>query len=125
MICESITLKESNLKYYIGISQIQVGISFLNLENFIDLINNIQKSKNGLMIQFFNATYVLDLDHILNACYYTIKSFKSGTNISNQINLEFLLYLASKRQIKRSLKDFGITHSHLSSKKLNYCIISP
>jgi len=124
MITKSIIINEIDLKYSVGISKIQLGSSSLSLEDLFKLIEDIQKDKKGSMIQFFNDELILNSEHVFNACYFTIKAFNNGINISNQKNLEFILYLASKRQIKQSLNDFGLNFTHISNKELTYCIIS-
>ena len=117
-------LDEIDLKYSIGISKIQLGLNSLSLEGLFKLVEDIQKDKKGSMIQFFNDELILNSEHVFNACYFAIKAFNNRTNISNQKNLEFILYLATKRQIKQSLSDFGLNSTHISNKELTYCIIS-
>ena len=124
MITKSIIIKEIDVKYSIGISKIQLGLSSLSLEDLFKLVEDIQKDKKGSMIQFFNDEFILNSEHVFNACYFTFKAFNNGINISNQKNLEFILYLATKRQIKQCLKDFGLKFTHISNKELTYCIIS-
>ena len=125
MIIKSFKINKVDLKYSVGISKLQLGLNSLNLEDLFKLIEDIQKDKKGSMIQFFNDDFILNSEHVFHACYFTMKAFNNGVNITNQKNLEFILYLASKRQIKQSLNDFGLKLAHLSNKKLNYCIISP
>jgi len=124
MITKSFIINEIDLKYSIGISKIQLGLNSLSLEDLFKLIGDIQKDKKGSMIQFFNDEFILNSEHVFNACYFTFKAFNNGINISNQKNLEFILYLATKRQIKQCLKDFGLNFTHMSNKELTYCIIS-
>ncbi len=124
MITRAIIISEFDLKYSVGISKIQLGLSSLSLEGLVKLIEDIQKDKKGSMIQFFNEEFILNSEHVFNAAYFTIKAFHNGINISNQKNLEFILYLASKRQIKQCLQDFGLKPIHISNKELTYCIIS-
>ncbi|MHA1192831.1 MAG: KEOPS complex subunit Cgi121 [Promethearchaeota archaeon] len=124
MITKSIIINEIDMKYSVGISKIQLGLNSLSLKDLFKLIEEIQKDKKGSMIQFFNDELILNSEHVFNACYFTIKAFNNGINISNQKNLEFILYLATKRQIKQSLSDFGLNFAHISDKELTYCIIS-
>ncbi|MBY9003121.1 MAG: hypothetical protein KGD73_04045 [Candidatus Lokiarchaeota archaeon] len=125
MIIKSFKINEVDLKYSVGISKLKLGLNSLSLEDLFKLIEDIQKDKKGSMIQFFNDDFILNSEHVFHACYFTMKAFKKGVNILNQKNLEFILYLASKRQIKQSLYDFGLKFEHISNKKLTYCIISP
>ncbi|MBY9021006.1 MAG: hypothetical protein KGD67_08100, partial [Candidatus Lokiarchaeota archaeon] len=62
--------------------------------------------------------------HILNACYFVQKAFSTKSNISNKKNLELLLFLATKRQIKLSLESFGVNNYNLQEKRISFCIIS-
>ncbi|MHA1257461.1 MAG: KEOPS complex subunit Cgi121, partial [Promethearchaeota archaeon] len=66
----------------------------------------------------------LNAEHILHACYFVQKAFYTKNNISNKKNLELLLYLATKRQIKLSLECFGVNHYNLKDTRISYCIIS-
>ncbi|MHA1669082.1 MAG: KEOPS complex subunit Cgi121 [Promethearchaeota archaeon] len=124
MITKSTIINEFDLKYSVGISKIKLGLNSLSLEDLFKLIEEIQNDKKGSMIQFFNDEFILNSEHVFNACYFTIKAFNNGINISNQKNLEFILYLATKRQIKQSLNDFGLNSKHFSEKELTFCIIS-
>jgi hypothetical protein len=124
MITKSIKINEIDLKYNFGISKLQMGSNSLTSKNLFKLVEDLENETKGSMIQFFNDEFTLNSVHVFNACYFTIKAFNNGTNISNQKNLEFILYLASKRQIKQGLKDFGLNYTNVSNKELNYCIIS-
>ena len=53
------------------------------------------------------------------------KAFLKNLNISNKKNIEFLLYLATNRQIKIGIKAFGIKDEEVKKGELIYCIISP
>lgn len=118
------TIKINGLEYNFGISKIQIGLNSLSLDDLLKIIGDIQEEKKGSIIQIFNHEFILNSEHVFNACYFTIKAFNNDQNILNHKNLELILYLASKRQIKQSLNDFGLNPKHLYNKELTYCIIS-
>ena len=117
-----IDLGESN--YYIFINSIRLISSHFTLEEFLKLTDQIQNNNPGSIIQFFNDKFVLNQEHIFNACYFMIKAFNLNRNISLNQNLELLLYLACSRQIKYGLKFFGLNDEIINKGELNYCIIS-
>lgn len=125
MIIKKFNINDLKLNYFIGINQIKLIDKKFALNQIFDLIENMQTSYDGSIIQFFNDKYVLSQDHVFLACYYVQKAFLQNINISNKKNIELFLYLATKRQIKISIEAFGITENSLKTGKLNFCIISP
>jgi len=113
-----------NLKYCVGINQIEVDPEELSLEKLLELIKVIQKNHKDTILQFFNEKYVLNKEHIFHACYFVQNAFLNQTNISNKKNIEFFLYLAAKRQIKLGLEDFGIDNYNINNRRISFCIIS-
>ncbi|MFX0075289.1 MAG: KEOPS complex subunit Cgi121 [Candidatus Hermodarchaeota archaeon] len=110
--------------YNVGINQIEIDPDKVQINDLLELLEAIQNTYENTMLQFFNNRYVLNTEHILQACYFVQKAFHSNTNISNRKNLEFFLYLAAKRQIKISLEFLGIKDSTLQSRRLSYCVIT-
>ena len=135
MIVKEFNLADLNLKYFVGINQISFDLVKLLTKNKIknendaldyifDVIDHIQDSFQESTIQIFSNQYVLDQNHIFQASYFVELAFFNKLNISNKKNIEFLLYLATNRQIKISIEAFGIRHSDLERGELSYCIIS-
>lgn len=110
--------------YYIGINQIEIDPKEVQINELVELIEIIQSNHEDTVLQFFNDRYVLNPEHILHACYFVQKAFYTKNNISNKKNLELLLYLATKRQIKLSLEHFGVNDYNFHNKRISYCIIS-
>ena len=115
MIIKSMKIDELELNYSIGINQIKidldnlVGLHKLNNENeildfLLNLCEEIQDIYGDTMVQFFSDEYVLSQDHILTASYYVQKAFYNEANISKSKNIEFLLYIATQRQIKNAIE---------------------
>ncbi|MFX0057036.1 MAG: KEOPS complex subunit Cgi121 [Candidatus Heimdallarchaeota archaeon] len=124
MIVEEFLIKEIELKYLVGINQIKLKSTNLELEKFFNIIKEVQANFKDSFIQFFNDKYVLNTQHIYYACLFTQKAFFYKTNISNKKELELLLYFAGKRQIKQAIKDFGIDNEQIKKGIINLCIIS-
>ena len=110
--------------YYIGINQIEIDPKEVQINKLVELIEVVQSHHEGTVLQFFNDRYILNQEHILNACYFVQKAFYTKNNISNKKNLELLLYLAAKRQIKLSLECFGVNNYNLNNRRISFCIIS-
>jgi tRNA threonylcarbamoyladenosine modification (KEOPS) complex Cgi121 subunit len=110
--------------YYIGINQIEIDPKEVQIKELVELIELIQGHHEDIVLQFFNDRYILNSEHILHACYFVQKAFYTKNNISNKKNLELLLYLAAKRQIKLSLEWFGVSNYNLQDKRISFCIIS-
>jgi len=123
MIKKNFYINDLNLKYLVGINQIHIRLE-ISLDFLFNLIEKIQNDYKGSLVQFFTDKYVLNQDHIFMACYYVQKAFINKINISNKKNIEFLLYLATKRQIKNAIEAFGIKNSDLKSGNINYSIVS-
>ena len=110
--------------YYIGINQIEIDPKEVQINKLVELIEVIQSHYEDTVLQFFNDRYILNSEHILHACFFVQKAFYTKNNISNKKNLELLLYLAAKRQIKLSLESFGVNNYNLQNKRISFCIIS-
>jgi len=121
----SITNLNGVSNYYIGINQIEIDPKEVQIKELVELIELIQSHHEDIVLQFFNDRYILNPEHILHACYFVQKAFSTKNNISNKKNLELLLYLAAKRQIKLSLEWFGVNNYNLQDKRISFCIISP
>lgn len=122
MIVEEFSFPEAQLHYYVGLGSIIT--TELKLEDAFDLIKRIQNQFNDVTLQLFDKTLILNSKHIFYAIYHCLKSFHLNRNISNNKGIEFLLYLAANRQIKKAIDNFGIKKHHIKHGALNFCIIS-
>jgi tRNA threonylcarbamoyladenosine modification (KEOPS) complex Cgi121 subunit len=120
----SITNSNGVSNYYLGINQIEIDPKEVQINKLVELIEVIQTHYADTVLQFFNDRYILKPEHILYASYFAQKAFYTKSNISNKKNLELLLYLAAKRQIKLSLEGFGVSNYNLKNRRISYCIIS-
>ncbi|MFX1493514.1 MAG: KEOPS complex subunit Cgi121 [Promethearchaeota archaeon] len=122
MITKKLETKEREMTYYVGINQLKINPQLLTLTQFFEVIE--EKETNDLIIQIFNNKYVLNSEHVFNACYFLQKAFLNNINISKKKSIELLLYLATNRQIKIAIQDFGIYEDQFNTGVINFCIIS-
>jgi tRNA threonylcarbamoyladenosine modification (KEOPS) complex Cgi121 subunit len=136
VIVKEFYIKEMDLKYFIGISQIEIELNqFLEvnkisneeeaLNHLFKIIEELQNKNKELTIQIIKDKYVLNLEHIFVACYYLQKTSFHETLISNKKAIELLLYLSTHRQIRKGIKLFGLDYNDLKEGKFIICIISP
>ena len=118
-----INIGSNEFNYFIGINTIKLKLNIRSLEDILGTAHKIQMNFPDSVVQFFNEEYILDQKHIVNACYYLVRSLISRQNIASSKNIELLLYLACNRQIKFSLKYFGLNQEVLETGILHYCII--
>lgn len=78
-------------------------VSIDNVEEFLHKLNKIAKEKN-LTLQALDADKIAGEEHIRFAVEKAINSFKTGTNIANDLSKEIMLYAAGTRQISRAVK---------------------
>jgi len=136
LIVKEFKINELNLHFFVGINQIKMDLDeFLNfytiknqkeiLDQVFKLLVEVQNKYKNSVVQFLKEKYILNSDHIFNACYNLQKAFQQEINISNKKNIEIFLYLASNRQIKKSIEAFGINITDFDKNSCIYCIISP
>nr|ADQ54388.1 DUF509 domain protein [uncultured marine crenarchaeote E37-7F] len=58
-------------------------------------------------IQIFNADYIAGKKHLFFATINALKAFEQGRNISNNLEMETLLYASGQRQIEKAIKLIG------------------
>jgi len=134
----SIEIQGENKEIYLGFDDLKISIKYLkekyNLQDnddlinlFLTLISKLERQYSPSTIQVFNSEFVISPEHIITAFYHTYKAFNNKINISNQKNIEFLLYLSTKRQISNALNYFGIKIEDIdqdSSINIGYFIAS-
>ncbi len=136
VIVKEFYIEEMELKYFVGISQIEIEINqFLEANKFANevealnhlfkMIEELQNKNRGSTIQIIKDNYILNQDHIFVACYYLQKALFHETLISNNKAIELLLYLSTHRQISKGIKLFGLDSDDLNKGKFTTCFISP
>ncbi|TFG07347.1 MAG: hypothetical protein EU539_05185 [Promethearchaeota archaeon] len=135
MIVKKFNVNQFELQYSVGVGKLRVCadelIDEMNLtkenellDSILNVIERIEHDYKDITIQLFSDKYIINQNHVFNACYFTQKAFLNNSNISNRKNIELLLYMAANRQIKIAIDAFGIGIRNLKKGELCYCIIS-
>ena len=99
LIIREFDTEEPKLIYKVGLSQIKSIGDENSIESIFQSINEIQSNFSGIIIQSVDNKYVLNQEHVYNACYFVQKALSMNLNISSKIHIELLLYLAANREI--------------------------
>jgi KEOPS complex subunit Cgi121 len=78
-----------------------------DIDDFLLKLQSFSK-QNNLLVQVFDARVVYGTDHLLSAMRHAQRAFHNGTNATNSLPLEILLYAAGERQIHKAIKKIGI-----------------
>ena len=65
-------------------------------------------TKEHLTIQVLNADMIYGKEHLLSAAEHALRSWAQGTNATNSLALEILLYAAGERQIQKAIRKMGV-----------------
>jgi KEOPS complex subunit Cgi121 len=79
-------------------------------------------TEERLVIQVVNAEVVYGEEHLLSAAEHALRSFAQGTNATNSLALEILLYAAGERQITKAIKKMGVGRGR---QKLAFILLDP
>lgn len=63
---------------------------------------------NGEIVQFFDASCVAGINHLLLSSVNALKAFENKTNVSKKLGIEIILYASGQRQINRAISMIGI-----------------
>ena len=85
-----------------------IGFSNVQLENTNTFLEQFRKENKGAHIQFFDAKHVAGSQHLYFAALNALNAFEKKTNISNNLEVEALLYASAQRQIQKAVKTMGI-----------------
>ena len=78
-----------------------------NIDSFVEQLLLFSKKEN-LVIQVFDATVIYGKDHLVSATTHAQRAFQQGTNATNSLALEILLYAAGERQIQKAIQKIGV-----------------
>jgi KEOPS complex subunit Cgi121 len=78
-----------------------------DIELFLQELLRFSTEKK-VTIQAMNAKMVYGSDHLVSASEHAIRAFSQGTNATNSLSLEILLYASGERQIQKAIKKMGV-----------------
>ncbi len=78
-----------------------------NVESFVQQLG-VFSTQEHVVIQAFDARVIYGEDHVISAVNHAKRAFRQGTNATNTLALEILLYAAGERQIQKAIKKMGV-----------------
>jgi len=79
---------------------------------------------NKSFIQLYDSNSILSEDHLFFSAFFSLKSHLQGTNISNNISIENLLYASQQRQIKLAIDSVGFKIQNEQEKQIFFYTIT-
>ncbi len=81
--------------------------SIKNVDSFMQQLLLFSKEEQ-CVVQVFDAKLIYGEDHLISATMHAKRAFQQGTNATNSLALEILLYAAGERQIQKAIKKMGV-----------------
>ncbi|HVQ01094.1 MAG TPA: KEOPS complex subunit Cgi121 [Candidatus Thermoplasmatota archaeon] len=78
-----------------------------DIDEFLQKLSQFA-TKEQISIQALNADAVYGAQHLISAAEHALRSFAQGTNATNTLPLEIMLYAAGERQIQKAIKKMGV-----------------
>ncbi len=85
-----------------------IGFRAVQIENIKTFLKQFSTGTKNSAIQFFDASYIAGRQHLYFAALNALNAFEKRTNISNNLEVEALLYASAQRQIQKAVKMLGI-----------------
>jgi len=87
---------------------VTVGFSDVKLDDVNTFLKLFRTGTNGAPIQLFDSKNVAGKQHLYFAAINALNAFEKKTNISNNLEVEALLYASGQRQITKAVEMMGI-----------------
>ncbi len=91
---------------FIGIAGLIIKEKF-EVEDLIRRIKSIA-NKHNVIIQAVDSRAIISLRQVFSAVFKALRAFHDGRNTCEKLEIEFLLYLSGKRQIRDAIEAIGI-----------------
>ncbi len=81
-----------------------------HIKDVADFLSKVQEVavRHHVMIQVLDAEMVYGRLHLLSAYDHAARSFREGSNATNSLGLETLLYASGESQIQKALAKMGV-----------------
>ena len=93
---------------------IQIAGFRSNINDFGNLMSNINKISKNCTVQLLNADGIAGREHILHATVHAIKAFERNENIAKDLGLEICVRASAQRQISKALSILGIREGEMN-----------
>lgn len=92
--------------YSIGIAELR-NENKLDTSNLLSLVQN--KDESLLAVQLFNASMIVDVQHLLSASQNALNAWNGGYAMARALEVEIAVYASAQRQIGRALDSVGVS----------------
>lgn len=84
-----------------------------NIDVFLGKIQSISEEKN-IVVQVFDADLIYGKEHLISAYNHAKRAFDRGTNTTNSLEMEILLYASGERQLKLAIPKMGVKEGEVN-----------
>lgn len=85
-----------------------LGFREVRIDDVNELLKRTRQSLAPMPVQLFDADYIAGRLHLFFASLNALKAFKQEQNISENLEVESLLYASCQRQISRAVEMIGM-----------------
>jgi len=85
-----------------------------NINDFNDLMNEINQISKNCNLQLLNADGIAGSEHLIHATVHAIKAFEREENIAKDLGLEICVRASAQRQISKALDILGVKVGHMN-----------
>jgi KEOPS complex subunit Cgi121 len=92
-----------------GLNVTITGARDASVEDINEILRVLDQLVDGILYQLFDAEKIAGLNHIYYAAANADYAMRNGLNISNNLNVETLLYAACENQINKATRLLGVS----------------
>lgn len=92
-----------------GLNVTVTGARDTSVQDINETLRGLDRLANGVLYQLFNAEKIAGPNHIYYAAANADYAMRNGLNISNNLNVETLLYAACENQINKAIRLLGVS----------------
>jgi len=93
----------------------------INVDDINETLGQLDQMNHGTIYQLFDADKITDKYHIYYAAVNAYYAIENGSNISNKLEVETLLYASTQNQISKAIELIGVSKN---TKRIAVSIIS-
>ena len=100
-----LSLKISDSSYYVTI----IGVKDTAILDINQVLKSLDLLADGTSYQLFDAELIAGPNHLYHSAANAVYATKNGLNISNNLSVETLLYVACENQINKAIRLLGVS----------------
>lgn len=100
-----LSLKITDSSYYVTI----FGVKDTAISDINQVLKSLDLLAEGTSYQLFDAELIAGLNHLYHGAANAVYAIENGSNISNNLSVETLLYVACENQINKAIRLLGVS----------------